>query len=699
MNDLCISVGDFGGYVNVAGNYTKNFETFNINDLDSSKYNYGNQGNNYSSNGDIGPWKIQEYLKGFSEINSPTNTPQFNFPVVGDSNNNLQDPANINLANIKDISGIISAVSGAVGAVAGVGLTVVAAIGGTGALLGPVGIPLLIIAALAAIVLAVEQIFGFGQTKTIPVSFQCEAWQPPKGGGADCSLCNQGPLPCTQYMCYSLGQACQYSENLYYSQQNPQCISMVDDHAAPVISFANISGNYLVTNITQNNLVIGVNISEPDGSCIPAYTSLNITLVTTNATGQLKYSECAYNWSLQSPPPSSDNGWTLNEKNPFSEKSFLSFNHTLVNLQMPPVSSLPSVDISSGYPGQRTGEVNLYMRCEDAFSPPNSNPVPYIINFCEKEAPDTQIAQISSSSPTNASYLAYKIYNANLIMQISKPAYCSFNYGQDEPYSSMAPMTCTYNPDYVGLGGTCNATLTGLNALQNNIYIKCEDQPWLAGINESQRNINNVGFLYTLYDSQSPLNISSMSVQSGTSPVSLNGNIPTLKSGTSPVSIQLSATTSGGADGSAICNYQLIGVGGADTFFSDINGLTTKHTQPFNLVGGAYNVQINCTDSAGNSAIANGLFNVQIDNIPPSVTRVYKSGDNLVINTDKIAMCYYSTIGCSYDIKGQNSVQMDSLFTTSHSTNWNSGLTYYVRCIDVYGNINNGCAIVVSPGT
>jgi len=41
------------------------------------------------------------------------------------------------------------------------------------------------------------------------VRFECQAWEPPTGGSR-CDDCNNNPLlPCSEYRCRSLGQACE----------------------------------------------------------------------------------------------------------------------------------------------------------------------------------------------------------------------------------------------------------------------------------------------------------------------------------------------------------------------------------------------------------------------------------------------------------------------------------------------------------
>ena len=69
---------------------------------------------------------------------------------------------------------------------------------GTG-LLGTTGIGILI--GIAVFVLT------FKSSKTENYQFTCYPWNAPTGG-VNCEKCNQGTIPCTEYRCRSLGQAC-----------------------------------------------------------------------------------------------------------------------------------------------------------------------------------------------------------------------------------------------------------------------------------------------------------------------------------------------------------------------------------------------------------------------------------------------------------------------------------------------------------
>ncbi len=74
----------------------------------------------------------------------------------------------------------------------------------------------------------------------------CQLWLPPPGG-KDCHLCNENPMwPCTEYRCRSLGQDCEFENDLgkttcYAADENdkiPPKIDIVEDSLSPGYSIA-----------------------------------------------------------------------------------------------------------------------------------------------------------------------------------------------------------------------------------------------------------------------------------------------------------------------------------------------------------------------------------------------------------------------------------------------------------------------------
>ena len=108
-----------------------------------------------------------------------------------------------------------------------------------------------------------------------------------------------------------------------------------------------------------------------------------------------------------------------------------------------------------------------------------------------------------------------------------------------------------------------------------------------------------------------------------------------------------------------------------------------------------YDLKVTCNDEAGNYAEKQTHFNLQLDNTPPIVTRVYRSGASLEIQTDEQATCAYDYNNCLFNF--ENGTKMDSAISLAHQANWKPGLTYYIKCKDIWGNYKNDCNIQVSP--
>jgi len=260
MNDLCISLGDCGSYVNYIGEGTDNIRVSNAPGIswedyedyadvvegqfaeppDMSKYL-----NSISGTAE-GPINLEEetglqknvrylghiiggagilvkgaaalnflYLApeaGIGEIFFPNTPFAFTSGSLGAfagaaSGAAIGGMIGVYLAKSLGRTGnavIAMAIAGAVaGAIIGYGMAMYSSIAAWGASLGPYG---LVIAILVMIYIA---IIGWGSSKQVKVDFECLPWQAPIGG-SDCEICHEDSTkPCTEYKCSSLGQACE----------------------------------------------------------------------------------------------------------------------------------------------------------------------------------------------------------------------------------------------------------------------------------------------------------------------------------------------------------------------------------------------------------------------------------------------------------------------------------------------------------
>jgi hypothetical protein len=731
MNDLCISLGDCGTYINYIGDGTNNIKVKNAPDTSWENYKQyaENDENNYAKP------KSLEYLLGkilgmqnFNDINqTQPNTLGEAVKFIGNiaggagtlvsaasfitgkslfyaagykgiagsgffvGSSSASTGAGVTnvagafsgaaagaaigalaagyLAQLRGIQGTAAAVMTLGGAVAGAAIgysyTTGASLTSTTGLLGLSALGWT--AVIALIVIAYITIIGWGQTKTVEVKFECLPWQAPLGGN-NCEKCNDNPLkPCSEYKCSSLGKACKLVNQ---DTEKPICISVTDDTNAPKISFNSIDSNFTFMEVEDKKAVL----QEDNKECITEFTPLTFSLKTD------KYAQCKYSFAR------TDNYEAMPEY--ALEKNSFSLNHTFQ-------FSIPSLDSLSVYNvvgdlKEKYGNLDMYIRCEDYFG--NVNLDEYDVKFCINQGPDITPAKITATEPGNNAYLKYGETELPINIYLSEPAECKYD-SYDKIYDSMAnKMDCdTELIKYTDFGWKCSATLKGLSSEEDNtFYLRCKDQPWLVSdtvitvdneTNETiikTRNINTESFVYTLKNSKSNLKIDSLSP---------SGNI---EIGLGSVTINLDAQTSGGAkEGEALCYYQFSD--GDKILFFDTS--SEEHKQKLNLGSGEYFLDVQCEDEAGNIANAGTKFSINVDDQPPAVVRVYSVNGQLKLITDEEAECYYDFYRCNFDIN--NATSMTLGLSTQHSAKKISGKTYYIKCIDAWGNQEDGCTIKV----
>jgi hypothetical protein len=516
----------------------------------------------------------------------------------------------------------------------------------------------------AVIIIAWTLISGWGKTKEVIVEFRCNPWQAPNGG-SDCERCNKNNLkPCTKYRCESLGQMCKL---INQDTENPECVSLPYETKPPVIIPQEIlTKGYKFTNEKSKK----VNIRTENDKCITAWEPILFSLKTN------EYSQCKF--SFQKTLPDYENM----EKTYPLEKTRFTLNHTF-GFNMPSLDSLGAYNIS-GDLKEKFGNINMYIRCKDGQDPPNFNIEEYIINFCVNSEPDLTPALIKEYSPKENSFLSYGINKTSFTFYLNKPAECKYDIIEDRSYEKMKyAMDCATELEDAELyGWPCNSTLNNLAKEENKIYIKCKNKPWVKTQEDidkyGERNINSEDFIYTLYSTKNRLKIDSIS------PI---GNI---ERGFEPISINLNVKTSGGIEnGKSICYYEWAG-----NWVQFLDTSSNSHEQKsLTLMGGNFNIPIKCKDNAGNFIEGNTSFSLNIDNFPPKIVRAYNLNDELIITTDEQAECYYDLNRCNFDIKDSNS--MTTAFSTKHIAKKISGKTYYIKCIDIWGNKENGCSIKI----
>jgi len=511
-------------------------------------------------------------------------------------------------------------------------------------------------AAVALLVVAVIlKALGIGKTKKVIVEFQCLPWQAPVGGD-DCEKCNEDELkPCTKYRCQSLGASCGL---LNENSENPICVDMnPDDNSAPKITLGNISEGYDFKNPASAQVKIRTDSNE----CLPEFTPVIFSLKTN------EHAQCKYEFS-----PTRN----FEEMSNYASASTLYRQEHFFSITIPSLESLEVQDVT-GNIKEKLGNMKMYVRCQDTKG--NFNVNEYVIDFCLKSGPDETAARIVKQTPETGSYIKYGETTQDIKIYLNEPAECKYDVS-DNNYELMSnQMDCETDLESSNFyGWECNTTLTNLDT-QNKIYIKCKDKPWEA--DDSLRNINAKGFEYELIPTTTQLSVSSVS-PSGT-----------IVSGVEPISVELEATTSGGSDnGKAVCSYR----------FNDGNFIifkqtySTQHSQTFStMTSGKKDVEIKCEDSAKNIAYGNTSFILDLDETAPRVVRVFNDAGELEMTTNEDAECYYDLEKCNFDI--ENATKMTTGFSKEHHADLIDGQTYYIKCEDVFGNYPGGCTIKVAP--
>jgi hypothetical protein len=266
--------------------------------------------------------------------------------------------------------------------------------------------------------------------------------------------------------------------------------------------------------------------------------------------------------------------------------------------------------------------------------------------------------------------------NQNVFIYTNEPADCRWDYN-DSSYNLMKnSFYCRNNIEEITMFGYfCNSTFE-VNKNVNSYYIRCKDQPWLAGTSdESERNANQESFSFELKRTEGELKIDSVSPE---------GEI---EKSTSMSTIDFQVETVGGAP-NPVCYYSFSGYENMVLFFETYSNI---HKQDFNLVSSAYKIYIKCEDSAGYVAKKEIDLDIITDSSSPQITRIWQSGGVLSLITSESADCVYSANSCKFDFDEGNSMG----FGLVHETNVEKGKTYYIKCKDEFGNLPSGCSITV----
>ncbi len=321
------------------------------------------------------------------------------------------------------------------------------------------------------------------------------------------------------------------------------------------------------------------------------------------------------------------------------------------------------------------GVYTYYSRCRDVNG--NTNTAAFSFKFCVDPAPDTTPPTIEGTSITSGSPVASGVDAVPFEIYVDEPAQCRWSR-INQAYETMenqfdCPNSFTnINSD---LNFVCTTELTGFEDRQDNMfYYACVD---------SEGNVMRETHEINLRGSE-PLIIKAVGPQN------------TIQGSASQILVKLEAETAFGADnGLAYCGFS---TDSTSEVFERMNSTeSSEHSQYLYFPAGTHKVYFRCIDPAGNSADAETEFTVEVDQIPPIVTRVYKNGDRLEIRLNEPGKCVYSLESCYYQFSEGASFSSDPRDRTIHTTTWDSESQYFVKCEDLEGNrfAGNLCTIIV----
>ena len=499
---------------------------------------------------------------------------------------------------------------------------------------------------------------------TETVTFNCLPWEAPHGG-ADCQLCNDATLPCSEYRCKSLGQSC---EVVNKGTKTEMCVNVNPRDASPPVikpNEADLSSGFAYFDIVEMPPGAGFKIKSTGTStgCLPAYTPVQFG-ITTNEPSQCKIDiEPKGNYSKMATYLNGDN--------------LYKYNHTeFLNLPSSADIKNSSITLKNGK------ELTFYIRCIDAAG--NSNEADYGLTMCVDPSPDNTAPVIQGTSIENKGCVPADAENATVEFYVNEPSECRWDY-YDKSYDQMKNyMSCSTSAVEINAiqSYTCATKLNGIARDGTNFFVRCKDQP--EGIvNESKRNAMQESYVFNLRGSnQLKLKV-------------LHPN-ETVYGAIRPTPVELYAETLFGCeDNKAVCYYSTSSTANSFVQFFDTDKTDGVHTQRLDLNDGTYTYFVRCVDAGGNVVNASTTFKVSIDVNAPVVARAYEEDGYLKLVTPLNSECVYNSNSCDYLFS--EGIQMPYANSTTHVTEWIADKKYFIKCRDEYRSEPVDCSLIVRP--
>jgi hypothetical protein len=499
--------------------------------------------------------------------------------------------------------------------------------------------------AIGAVLILIGSLFGGRDCDPIEVQFECKPWQPPVGG-ADCGECNGDPLkPCSEYRCESLGAGCTL---LNVGTGDELCVDgNPNDVTPPVITR---SGDDSSGNVTYVDGANGVSIVSAEGGCLDANTFLTFGVVTNEP------SQCRFDGEAST--EFKDMEFDL------GGNSYL-YNHT-TSFLLPD----PSHGQSQGW--NWSGNLSLFVKCSDRNGIVSLGN--YEVNMCVFEGEDITPPIINGDVSSGDILAGFDAVNQDIEIVTNELSSCRWDLN-DVNYSLMNnDMECG---DSLGRpsnanGYVCNDVVPIGNGTRD-YYVRCVDQPWLS---ESERNANELSYVFTIRKPESKISITDIKPDSD------------YEVSTDLTTVDLRIGTTGGGN-SHFCSYSFSGY---DTMFDILEtGALRTHSIDLNMAPGEQKIYVECRDETGDFDRGLTSFEIIQDVSSPAIARIWQEENNLNFVTLDSGECKYSIETCRFAWSEGASAGVGM----EHNINVVRGETYYIRCADEFGNMPNGCSVEV----
>ena len=567
------------------------------------------------------------------------------------------------------------------GAIGGAVVGYQAFTGGSAAIAAnPIGV-ILFVAVIA--ILIIFKFMGVGEVEEVEVNFECKQWEPPRNVDAsDCRSCGnddlsdgQNSFPCNKYSCQALGQDCQFIEGSEIPGKGGICeYAPQSDTQAPLITGLReeiLSENFEYDNVDLNGERI-FEVRKTGEECLDQFESVTFGFNTNEYA-----TKCAISGS---PRENTDMMVALS--------SGLNHSYTFNSRNLDALGVV-------GLKEEERNDFQLYLVCQDIRG--NNNIAnEYIVKMCVIPR-DLTPTLVLNGDELNDLLIANNARNKTVSINLNEPSECRWDYAEKTFDEMENNMQCNSNILQC-------STLIPFEEDEKQICIKCRDHTeWQGNERENERNEN------TQCVDASLIRTNALEI------TSITPNNETIKKGASDSSIEIVVNTAGGANyGEADCYYDLDNSG--RILFME-TGNREEHKQNIGagtsrLDEGNHNLKVSCQDNVGNKAEIETTFKLDIDMVAPKVARIYAQGNSLNLIVDESANCAFvnskptnSSI-CEFDVKkcseingcGEMSIDFTNENYTKFSAPFDIGKTYYIRCVDEYGNQPSQCNAKVIKG-